>query len=566
MLRIIVLCVSLGLCFSNHLMGEIFYVASQQEFDDALDNTPDNDTIVWRTGTYSDIFMDIERGHLTIMAEELGSVVFNGNSRVDISTNGDFITLIGFQFVGGDIGTSDVINTRGSYNIFTQINIRAYSCYKYLRVREESQFCEITYCNFENRLNVADQNILSILVDDDHPGFHKIQFCSFKNFPGGGGDEGVEPIRIGVSSQAEFSSRTTVEYCYFTACDGDGEIISSKAAENIYRYNTFENNTKAELVLRHGSRNIVYGNFFLNGKGGVRVREGQDQYIYNNYFQGLNDRPIILQNDDSDPLDNINIAFNTIVNCGELRLGGPGDSPPTNVTFANNIFALPDDDLFREPTDTETWIGNITSGDLGFTRPSSGLVDMDLQLDINENGFYGLSSSSPAIDAALADFDMLPNYEGIDDIDVMLILDLMKQDRPSSNTDKDVGCNEFPHDVLISPMATEENTGPVYNTSEVTSVVLPTIEVDDLIKVNPNPVVDQLNIQVNSLQAVDMRFEIFNTQGQRVAEFNQIVRQGTSIINRYVDELNTGFFTIRVFAWDAKEKIQKTQSVKFIKL
>ena len=53
--------------------------------------------------------------------------------------------------------------------------------------------------------------------------------------------------------------------------------------------NTFENNTKAELVLRHGSEAVVYGNFFLNGKGGVRVREGQDHYIFNNYFYELKD-------------------------------------------------------------------------------------------------------------------------------------------------------------------------------------------------------------------------------------------------------------------------------------
>ena len=137
---------------------------------------------------------NITKDRLFIAAETLGGTIFTGNSRVDIRS--DHITLQGFQFLDGDIGTSDVINTRGSFNIFTQINIRAYTSYKYLRVREESQFCEITHCNFENRLNLADQNILSILVDNTNPGFHKIQFCSFKNFDGGGNDDGIEPIRI----------------------------------------------------------------------------------------------------------------------------------------------------------------------------------------------------------------------------------------------------------------------------------------------------------------------------------------------------------------------------------
>ena len=259
------------------LNATTFFADSQLTFNSAQSAAGSNDTIIWRSGTFSNIFMDIDKDRLFITAEVLGGTVFTGASRVDIS--GDYITLQGFQFVGGDIGTRDVINTSGSYNNFTQINIRAYTCYKYLRVREESQYVNITYCNFENRLNQADQNILSILVDANQPGYHKIQYCSFKNFAGMGNDEGVEPIRIGLSSQANRISRTTVEYCYFTQCNGDGEIISSKATQNVYRYNTFEDNPVAELVLRHGSEAIVYGNFFLHGKGGVRVREGQKHYI-----------------------------------------------------------------------------------------------------------------------------------------------------------------------------------------------------------------------------------------------------------------------------------------------
>ena len=368
------------LLLSINVKAEVIYVNSQQAFDNAHDNAGVNDSIVWRSGTYADIFMDIDKDHLFIMAENLGGTIFTGASRVDIT--GDYITLQGFQFLDGDIGTKDVINTRGSYNIFTQINIRAYTSYKYLRVREESQYAEITYCNFENRLNLDDQNILSILVDDTNPGYHKIQYCSFKNFDGTGNDLGIEPIRIGLSTQADHISRSLVEYCYFTQCNGDGELISSKASENVYRFNTFENNPKAELVLRHGSKAIVYGNFFLNGKGGVRVREGQNHYIYNNYFYELDDRAIYLQNNASDPLDNINIAFNTIFDCSEVILGGAGGNRPTNVTFANNIFADPDDDLFEEATGAETWIGNLSFGDLGIPRPASGITANDPQLSL----------------------------------------------------------------------------------------------------------------------------------------------------------------------------------------
>ena len=80
--------------------------------------------------------------------------------------------------------------------LITHINIQNYTSHKYLVVDEVSRRTTISYCNFENRINLDDKNILSILVDDE-PGFHKIQYCSFKNFDGDGNDFGIEPIRIG---------------------------------------------------------------------------------------------------------------------------------------------------------------------------------------------------------------------------------------------------------------------------------------------------------------------------------------------------------------------------------
>lgn len=209
------------------------------------------DSILWADGEYRNVELEVEADGLYISAQTLGGVVFTGFSLVELV--GDDLTYRGFQYVDGDINDKDVINIRGSRILVTEINIRAYTCYKYLRVRESSQYVTFTYCNFENRLNLIDQNILSILVNNNQPGYHKVQYCSFKNFDGGGNDDGIEPIRIGVSSQADFVSRSLVEFCYFTRCDGDGEIISSKARQNVYRYNTFDGNTKAELVLRHGA-------------------------------------------------------------------------------------------------------------------------------------------------------------------------------------------------------------------------------------------------------------------------------------------------------------------------
>lgn len=552
------------LLFSINGKAEIIYVNSQQAFDTAHDNAGVNDSIVWRSGTYADIFMDIEKDRLFITAENLGGTIFTGASRVDIT--GDYITLQGFQFLEGNIGTKDVINTRGSYNIFTQINIRAYTCYKYLRVREESQYAEITYCNFENRLNLDDQNILSILVDDTNPGYHKIQYCSFKNFDGTGNDLGIEPIRIGLSTQADHISRSLVEYCYFTQCNGDGELISSKASENVYRFNTFENNPKAELVLRHGSKAIVYGNFFLNGKGGVRVREGQNHYIYNNYFYELDDRAIYLQNNASDRLDHINIAFNTIFDCSEVILGGAGGNRPTNVTFANNIFSDPDDDLFKEATGAETWIGNLSFGDLGIPRPASGIATGDPQLVENSEGFFGLAEGSPAINAAQEGYAMLPQFEGMEDIDSEILFDLMGQNRPVPIEEKDLGCNEAPHNILIRPIATEENTGPSYNTSTISSLQNNTLIVNDLIEISPNPVFDQLNMTIYSVSKVDLQIDIFNLEGRSIRTISKKnILSGKVTLSKNIEDLAAGLYTIRAISRDLQGGRDRIQTIKFIK-
>lgn len=457
---------SLFLIFACSAISQMrFDVASSSEFYDARDQANAGDSIVWEAGLYKDIFMVINVEGLIVIADSPGSVIFSGGSKVEIEAND--VVLSGFQFVGGDIGTDHVISNWGSDVLITQINIQSYECYKYLIVDEDSRRTTISYSNFENRVTRADQNILSILVDNE-PGFHKIQYCSFRNFHGGGNDEGVEPIRIGVSSQGHLDSRTIVEYCYFENCDGDGEIISNKATQNVIRYNTFINNTKAELVLRHGDEAIVYGNFFLNNMGGVRVREGQSHFIYNNYFSGITRRPIFLQNEASDPLDSIHIYFNTIIDSEEVRLNDSGSNPPENIVFANNIFVNPKNALFSSnPTGNEQWLGNIAFGNLGL-EATSGIDILDPQLIVNDSGFFQISSESIAIDAAVSGFPPIPSYEGLEFDD--LKLDLMKQFRPDDIAQKDVGASEFPNTTDVQPHATQFNTGPSY-TNDLEEVI-----------------------------------------------------------------------------------------------
>ena len=547
----------------NTLNASVFSVGSQSEFDDAHDNASMNDSIIWESGTFSNIYMEITKDHLYIGAEVLGGTVFNGSSRVKITS--DYITLRGVQFVGGNIGSNDVISAYGSYSHFDQINIRAYNCYKYLRIRESSQYSKVTYCNFENRLNLDDQNILSILVDANQPGYHKIQHCSFKNFNGTGNDMGIEPIRIGLSTQADRISRSLVEYCYFTQCNGDGELISSKATQNVYRFNTFEDNPKAELVLRHGSEAIVYGNFFLKGKGGVRVREGQNHYIYNNYFWEIDDRPIYVQNVSSDPLDSIMIAFNTIFDCSEVVLGGSGSNDPTHVSFVNNIFSDPDSDLFEDATGTETWIGNIAFGRLGISMPASGITVVDPQLEVNSAGYFGLANGSPAIDAALSGYLNLPQFSGMDTIDTEILFDMMGQPRPQMIEDKDLGCNEYPHNALIQPIATEKNTGPDYNTSSLNNIESDLLVVDDLLQLFPNPASKDISLLFSDKYSGEITVEVYDMQGTQIKNiFDTVFSQSQQPISLDIHELSPGIYLMKAIRQE-RGGAQRIQTMSFLK-
>lgn len=556
----------LGICSTCTLHATVFRVSSVTEFNTAQSNAQVNDSIIWNSGTYTNVSMNITQDSLYVGANVWGETIFNGSSKVDISS--DYVTLEGFQYVGGNVSRSDIINISGSYAHIHQINIRAFTSYKYLVIRESSQYVVVSYCNFENRLNLADQNILSILVDANNPGYHKIQHCSFKNFDGTGNDMGIEPIRIGLSSQANRISRSLVEYCYFTQCDGDGELISSKATQNVYRFNTFEDNTKAELVLRHGSEAIVYGNFFLRGKGGVRIREGQNHYIYNNYFAELNDRPIFIQNESSDPVGDISIAFNTIVECDGVRLGGSGNNKPTNVTFSNNILADPlsGENLFEDPTGTETWIGNIAFGRLGINVPASGISTVDPQLQANSQGFFGLGSNSPAIDAAQPGFLSLPQFSGMDPIDTDILFDMMGQARPAVVADRDLGCNEFPHNTLISPIATEANTGPSYNTSPPTSLEPEEEMVQNLFSLYPNPASDRITLKLDQQIQGEVTVEIFDIQGKKLKDlFHDTVFAGQGSIEATIGSLAAGVYTLKLAVLDRQSGNVKVQALRFSK-
>lgn len=457
--RVVVMLGILASLTCLHVNASVIRVSSIPDLQSAINNASPGDMIILANGTYLNATLTISASNITVKAAAPGGVYLNGPQFIDIT--GNFVTFSGFQFTSGDIGDAYVIDIYGSHNLVTQLNFSGYSAKKYISIHAPSQHNEITYCNFENKPVTAPiGNLIHIDPDTLIPGYHKIRYCSFKNMPGAGGDNGNECIRISNGATSTYISRTIVEFCYFTNTGlGDSEAISVKCRENVLRYNTFTNNQNAMMVFRNGDNNAAYGNYFI-GAGGIRVKEANNIYCYNNYFEraGVSGTMGAVKYDYISPnLKNINFLYNTFVDCGDINLGGTG---PTNNTWANNIFKKTAGNIFTGSTAGISWAGNICMGTVGISI-ASGMTSADPLLVVNSDGYYGLSPASPAIDASNPNVPAILDVTNIDD-DPFVLLDISGQARPAANNLKDAGCDEYTSGAITNRPLKVSDVGPVY--------------------------------------------------------------------------------------------------------
>lgn len=433
----------------------VYTIKSLAEYQSAEAKAIAGDTILWAAGTFHDVVWAIGKDGIHVKAERPGAVIFSGSSKVEIKASGT--TFIGFQFIGGK-ADGDVFKISGSNNRVEQLNFSGYHSNYYLNITTTGRRNVVRHCNFEKKPEDKQTSVLQIQVDEKEPGYNVVSHCSFKNHtapPNAGGDYGIEALRIGYSYQAKFISRSIVEYCYFYRCNGDGEVISSKARENVYRYNTFDDNGESHFTLRHGSDNVVYGNFFLKGAG-LRIKEGQNQMVYNNYFETGNYWTIRLENYKVDPLKNIVIAHNTFANSGSMRLGGKGDFPPADVKIANNFFYKSTAPVVDDLTGKETFSGNAIQET---QKPNlSGFYAVNNPVHVNSAGLIQpvkrISEKKAFTPVAVLDIPELND-------DPQIGLDISGNKRPGKV--KSAGCFEPSGKAReVKPYASAQNTGPDY--------------------------------------------------------------------------------------------------------
>ena len=540
-------------------------VSSVPALQTAINSSNAGDVIILANGIYLNNTLNIGKNNITVKSATPGGVFLNGTN--DININGNSITFSGFQFTSGDIGTSILIEVNGNNNVLTQLNFSNYYAQKYITIKAGTKYNEITYCNIEKKPEAAEIGCtIQISTSPTVIGYHKIRYCSFKDFYGLGGDYGNEPIRIGLSTENSNKSRAIVEYCYFNNTGlGDSESISIKCQENVIRFCTFTNQQNAMLVFRNGDNNVAYSNFFINA-GGIRVKEANNVFCYNNYFENSGvgssaDAVTYIYDTTTYPvvLNNINFIHNTFYNCGTIDLGGTG---ATNNTWANNIFFKSSGDIFSNANLGTTWVGNIRKGTLGNNITiASGMTNVDPKdplLELNAEGYYGLASNSLAINASSSSYPSILDIAVIDD-DPSLLFDGGGKSRPTTIALKDVGSDEFTSGgTTNNPLAVSE-VGPSYLGGP--SLSISTNELLDkkhTINIFPNPASTSFSIETSSTTGELLKVAIYNSNGQLIKSDVDFQKQvNSSQDNQYdVSDLNNGVYFVKVVSENSSKTMK----------
>ena len=537
-------------------------VSSISDLKTALKNSRSGDVIVLADGTYFDTTLDIDKNNITVKSATPGGVFFNGTN--DININGNFIVFSGFQFTSGDIGSNIVIEVYGNNNLLTQLNFSGYFAKKYIEIKAGTRYNQISYSNIEKKPAAAIIGCtIQISTSPTVPGYHKIRYCSFKDFDGLGGDYGNEPIRIGLGAEYLNVSKTIVENCYFNNTGlGDSESVSIKCQENVIRFCTFTNQQNAMLVFRNGDNNVAYSNFFINA-GGIRVKEANTIFCYNNYFENSIDAisydyvaplvpPTVLSPRTSN-LDNINFIHNTFYNCENIDLGGIG---PVNNTWANNIFFKTSGSIFLNPNTGTTWIGNIRQGSLGISIPS-GITNSNPLLVTNADGYKVLSASSPAIDASSPGYPAILDIADIDD-DPNILFTISGKSRPTAISLKDVGCDEFTTGVTTNHPLDVTEVGPSYMDHSSLSLYSHQSSILDSIKIFPNQTHTSITVDASTLNENLVEIVIFNLNGQKVffEKINKSLLANKQPYQFDVSNLNKGIYFVTVVSETTSKTIK----------
>lgn len=372
---IVVVIFSVCLAFIYQTGFAQFVVSNLTEFKSALSKVKAGNIITWKNGTYKDIHIDFNadgspQNRIILKAQTAGKVNFTGSSKLMIK--GTWLQAEGFRYEGtSTLEKGDVLSfsndathcriTNCAVINYTPVNVMVNNNWIVLQGTHN----EVDHCYFKGKTNQGPYLVVRYkkeagYVDgsDVAPStYHHIHhnYFGYRTLPT---DNGGEDMRIGDSFTSFTHGFNIIEYNYFEDHRLEPEVISNKSWNNIYRFNTFNNNDGA-LVIRHGQQCFVYGNYF-NGKTGRNVSGGiriinPDNTIFNNYLENLeggNEKmkaPITIMSglegsalNEYYPADNAIVAYNTVVNSTGpvIRLGVGNTSKGKPLVAPKNVWLI----------------------------------------------------------------------------------------------------------------------------------------------------------------------------------------------------------------------------------
>lgn len=433
--------------FTFQVKATEYVVGSKSEFEIVLSKVNPGDIIVWKDGNYSDLKIDFSplnngtsEHPIFLKAQTAGKVKFSGNSQLFIG--GNYLVVEGLLFEGNcTLETNQNVidfkskvkknNNEANHCRLTNCAIINYSSTeesekKNYYVNLIGSYNEVDNCSFEGKLNAGPTLVIEYKQENGYvPGsdvapssFHHIHhnYFGYRTYSSNGGEQ----IRVGTSTTSFSHGFNLVEYNYFEDERIEAEIISNKSWNNIYRFNTFIGNDGA-MVLRHGRKCFVYGNY-INGKsgryrsGGIRVINPNNT-VFNNYIEnseggkGKSKVPISIMDGLVDsplngyyPADNAVVAYNVVVNSygPAIKMGASNKDlnkpmiAPKNIILAGNtvINSIGDNDAPFELTDInatfeskDNFFTNGKTTQPGFTMVKSKQFPL-------KNGFYEVKSKA----------------------------------------------------------------------------------------------------------------------------------------------------------------------------
>ncbi len=417
------------------LIIALFLIVTQVSFSQTTYNIDDpekledqtyvaGDVIILANGVYdSDDRIDFigdgtEDNPITFRAETPGGVVFTGGLKMNIG--GDYVIVDGFHWKGG-YGASNFIQFRNGYDYANHSTIQNCaidglgidpsdlaedladgSITKHRWIVLYGTYNTVINCTFMNKESAGALVLAEYAynafpnVPDGEPEInnscelvgHTISNNYFYNFEkmddlyaDYGGDElsnagDCETIRIGTSEYQNVNSGATVSNNYFVKADGENEIITNKSKNNTYTNNTFRR-SRGSLVLRHGSRATVDGNYFLgenvDGTGGIRITDSYHN-ITNNYIQDC----IAVENNAkwNNGITFIGGSDNADVDCNSTDVSN-GYQKTTDINVSNNTIMNTNAPLFYNTDKGSTDpLGNITNNLIYFNSGNPNLSDV----------------------------------------------------------------------------------------------------------------------------------------------------------------------------------------------